>query len=280
MVIEPRYYILIQDQFLRTKVVYYHRLQPQLLVEIDVLCINGKCKLKKISSAFCNYILFDFTYCTRKGWCNWYFNSLVITHSQVGGATLFCRTITVGIFHFQHKNFLIPTPYYLPAPRMHLCDFLSCTNMGAPSGKPPKVPLQDSTIWLGKNIIHANGLYPFDNTTVEVIAPLVFSSTKWSKRQITHGELTSLLDLPTLVPKLPKAWITTLPILVKILQSFVNKLFLFPGIEAGGVCFLWLCILLLQRNHHHQVLTRPSLQIGWKTSITRRKNQLPSMMTP
>ena len=206
------------------------------LHSVDIIGFNGKFPVQPLSTQECTFVLFDYRFQTRKPWPQWYFRREFIKHAVVGGVTSFEGHVTIGVTTLQHQKFPIAPPYFTASPATYLNSILSCTNKGACCPPPLVKSPSQCVINIGRGLIHHNGLLPFNNRSIHIACPSVFTSTKWAKRPLTTKELALALDVSPSPYPLPHDLLLTCKVPHKVLMSVVNKLFLAaPLCSTGGI---------------------------------------------
>lgn len=114
-----------------------------------------------------------------------------VRHSDVGGATTAYSWIGAGSVGFK--------PVFFDSVRRSLRDFLSSLEAGKPVQLDAWDPHAKSrrVERLSNGCLHPGGLLPWKSALkAKVMAPGIFSPTKWVERRLTAAELLNLWDLP------------------------------------------------------------------------------------
>ena len=233
IVLDSREYKSLVQQLFPQCEILLNSSNGHTLDTIDILAVNGKMHLDPISPLACTYVLFDYRFRATQKWNDWNFHCCRIQHSSVGGVTSHCGNFTIAIAALQHATYPVQGQYFATSPTTVLNSILKCTEKGI-ACPPPSPRKPSSTVHsAGKQAIYATGLLPSDNKSCKVICSSVFSPTKWVRRQLSTSELKHSFDLSprffNILASLLSQWSTP----CKVMQSIVNKLFLFQ--QTGGV---------------------------------------------
>jgi len=159
-----------------------------------------------------------------------------LRHSDCGGVT-----DSVWTFYVYRRG--QPRDSNMP-PKSAGRDMLSIVNSrkeGTPCPPPRDVKAKHpEVIRLRPNTYHSEGLYPVSAGNVQVVAPCVFSPTKWVRRKLSGLEMCRVKDIPdevtnSLTSKEISVIVKDVAVVpLKVMWSILSWVFRDPANEVGG----------------------------------------------
>jgi hypothetical protein len=123
---------------------------------------------------------------------DWKYQAITLMHRNCGGVT----TGEWTLYIYSRSNSPVLSPVGKVAGR-DLSTILNTKLEGMPCPKPPAFKGNDCGVHeVRPKTYHGGGLLPWGATNAKVVAPCIFSSTGWVRRQLAGSEVLKALDIP------------------------------------------------------------------------------------
>ena len=231
---------IVRRSFPSILVLYIDDVDPDRLLEVDVLAYNGPICSKLTAPNFAALCLFDWNF-RAKLWKDWKISSQSIKHSKCGGVSDFVGIIKVAIHKDMCETFQLPSQLIDIFPASDLGAILNHTEKGIELECAPRLPQLALPVVakVTHGCFHPRGLFPTESIDPCFVIPCVFAKSRWVKRRLSTVEKLGVFDVPISIIQLlshsDKRMLSNVNIApTKCLTALVHGLFLNGTIKLAG----------------------------------------------